>query len=43
MLEWKQDSSRFIGDLLEEDADMGSPYDAIMENLKRSRTGQTKS
>ena len=43
VLEWKQDSSRFVDDLLEEDADMDSPYDAIMENLKRSRTGRTRS
>ena len=43
VLEWKQDSSRFVDDLLEENADMDSPYDAIMENLKRSRTGRTRS
>ncbi|MCE2498153.1 MAG: ATP-dependent helicase [Nitrosopumilaceae archaeon] len=43
VLGWKQDSSRFVDDLLEEDADMDSPYDAIMENLKRTRTGRTKS
>ena len=43
VLEWKQDSGRFVDDLLEEDADMESPYDAIMENLKRSRAGRTRS
>lgn len=43
VLEWKQDSGRFVDDLLEEDADMDSPYDAIMEGLKKSRTGRAKS
>ena len=42
VLEWKQDSGRFVDDLLEEDADMGSPYDAVMESLKRSRAGRMK-
>lgn len=43
VLEWKQDSGRFVDDLLEEDADMESPYDVVMENLKRSREGRTRS
>lgn len=43
VLEWKQDSGRFVDDLLEEDADMESPYDVIMENLRGSRTSRTRS
>ncbi len=39
VLEWKQDSSKFIDDLLKENPDMESPYDAIIESLKQARAG----
>ena len=42
VLEWKQDTNKFIDDLLKEDADMDSPYDVIVESLKRSRAVLTK-
>lgn len=37
MLEWKLDVGGFIGELLEEREDVGSPYDEIIEELARGR------